>query len=314
MANLQVVGVGVSVVDVLMRMRELPTWDRERHAPASGFSLQGGGPVATAMVAASRLGARVGCVSTAGNDDLGKAKVCALEEEGVDVSHMVIRPEPEHQVSLVFVHEDTGERIFVGLDRYESSQLRASDLDRDYVTSGEYLHVDGLRSGAALQAAKWMREVGKQVMLDGIKTSAPSLDSGFHALVKYVDFLVCGSGFAPALTGKTDIWEAGEAALELGPSIVVQTEGAKGCYTVTAEERFHTPAFKVKVIDTTGAGDVFHGAYLVGLLHRWNPRQCAVFASAVSAIKCTKLGGRAGIPTFEETIAFLRERDIELEG
>ena len=98
----------------------------------------------------------------------------------------------------------------------------------------------------------------------------------------------------------------------MGPSIFVQTEGEDGSYTVTGEECFHTPAFRVNVVDTTGAGDVFHGAYIVGLLHGWNPRQIAQFSTAVSAIKCTKLGGRAGIPCFHEVMSFLNERGVEI--
>ena len=131
-------------------------------------------------------------------------------------------------------------------------------------------------------------------------------------LISYVDVLICGSGFVPALTGKADIWEAGEAALDYGPSIVVQTEGADGSYTVTRDERFHLPAFPVKVLDTTGAGDVFHGAYIVGLLQGWNLRQITGFSTAVSAIKCTKLGGRVGVPCFDDAVAFAREHGVAI--
>ena len=93
-----------------------------------------------------------------------------------------------------------------------------------------------------------------------------------------------------------------------GPKIVVQTEGKDGSYTFTASEHFHLPAFNVDVVDTTGAGDVFHGAYLVGLLHGWSVHRAGIFATAVAGIKCTSLGGRRGIPTYDRTIAFLKER------
>jgi len=89
--------------------------------------------------------------------------------------------------------------------------------------------------------------------------------------------------------------------------------GDRGSYTVTGDDRFHTPAFPVDAVDTTGAGDVFHGAYIVGLLHGWNPKQVALFSTAVSAIKCTQLGGQEGIPSFDATLEFLRDRGIELE-
>jgi len=157
-----------------------------------------------------------------------------------------------------------------------------------------------------------MHDANKTVLYDGGTTNRP-VPERTRRVLEHVDVLICGSGFAQNLTGLSDTWEAAEAALEVGPRIVVQTEGADGSYTVTADDRFHTPAFPIEVIDTTGAGDVFHGAYLVGLLHGWNLRDVARFSAAVSSLKCGKLGGRAGIPTFDETLAFLRDRDIHLE-
>jgi len=105
---------------------------------------------------------------------------------------------------------------------------------------------------------------------------------------------------------------AGRAALALGPRIVVQTAGDEGSWTTTHDDEFATPCFAVDVVDTTGAGDVFHGAYIVGLLHGWDLRQTALFSAAVAALKCTRLGGRLGIPSMEQTLAFLHERDIDL--
>jgi ribokinase len=90
--------------------------------------------------------------------------------------------------------------------------------------------------------------------------------------------------------------------------VVVQTEGKAGSYTTTRAERFHTPSFDVAVVDTTGAGDVFHGAYIVGMLRGWEVRRIVEFATAVSALKCTQLGGRRPIPCFDQVVEFLRER------
>ena len=309
MAALQVVGLGLASLDVLVRLRDMPTW--EHGARLSAFALDGGGPAATAMAAAARLGARAGFVGTAGNDVSAKVKVESLARDGVDLSRLVIRGEPENQVILVCVDESSGERIFSGLQTLGQNQLRVDELDRDYITSAEYLHLEGFHYEAALQAAKWMRAAGKTVVYDGGTTSG-TVGEGARTLLEYVDVLICGAGFAPGLTGRSDAFEAGHAALACGPRIVVQTEGAAGSCTVTASEAFHTPAFAVDVLDTTGAGDVFHGAYIVGMLHGWSLRAIAQFASAVAAIKCTRLGGRAGIPTFREVIEFLKERGVNL--
>ena len=304
-----VVGLGMAVLDILVRLREMPRWDQG--ARLSAVAIDGGGPVATAMVAVSRLGVSAGFVGTCGSDRLGEIKMETLVENDLDVSRVVRRPGPENQVVLVSVHEDTGERVFSGLRNFRDNSLRVDELDRAYITSADYLHLDGSHAEAALQAAQWMHEAGKTVVLDAGTTQGP-VSPSLRDLVEHTDVLICGSGFGPALTGLGDLWEVGEAILERGPRIVVQTEGADGSYTVTPEERFHTPAFEVDVLDTTGAGDVFHGAYIVGLLQGWDVREIAQFSTAVSAIKCTELGGRAGIPTFRETIAFLQERGIDL--
>lgn len=130
-------------------------------------------------------------------------------------------------------------------------------------------------------------------------------------LVKNVDVLISGSGFVQGLTDIPEREKAMHAALEMGPHIVVQTEGEQGCYTVTQDTQFHVPAFSCNVVDTTGAGDVFHGAYIIGLLRGWTLRQNAQFATAVSAIKCGSLGGRAGIPTFDQVVDFLGKMDVD---
>jgi sulfofructose kinase len=312
---LQIVGLGMATLDVLLRLQTMPTW--EHGTRLSDFGFDGGGPVGTAMVAAAKLGARAGFIGTAGNDAAAELKMRSFRDAGVDLSHLIHRAAPENQVVIVHVHADTGERVFSGVARPSDTIIRPHELDRSYITSADYLHLDGYHSEAALQAAKWMHASGKTVVLDGSKTSGP-VRGHMRELVAHVDVLISGSGFAQGLTGETDLWSALAATLEHGPRTAVQTEGEDGSYTVTRDasgalDRFHIPAFSCNVVDTTGAGDVFHGAYIVGLLHGWDVRETARFASAVSALKCTRLGGRAGIPTFHEVCAFLRERGFEVK-
>jgi len=339
--RLDIVGLGLATLDVLIRLGKMPTW--EHGAAVSGFALDGGGPVGTACCAAARLGARVGFVGTAGNDDIAALKVASLQENGVDTSRLVVRDGPENQVVIVHVHEGSGERVFSGLRGsgkpgtparsplstappcsrvgvptapglrgFGAAPLTVEELDRDYVTSARFLHLDGTHGEAALQAARWMREAGGEVVLDCAKTDGRPAHEGLRRLLRDVDILIGGSGCGLSLTGREDPSAAGAAMLDLGPRVVVQTEGAQGSYTTTTAEHFHTPAFAVEVLDTTGAGDVFHGAYLVGLLHGWDLPTVARFATAVAAIKCTRLGGRRGVPTMDDTLAFLQERGFTI--
>ncbi len=306
--NVRVVGLGMSTLDILVRLSELPTW--EQGSRFSAIAIDGGGPVATAIAAVARLGVPAGFIGTYGSDRLGEIKLQTLTECGIDVSRMVRRPAPENEIVLVSVHEQTGERVFTGSRAFQEYQLTVDELDRAYILAADVLHLDGYHADAALAAAGWMRQAGKRVVLDGSATRQP-IPSKMAALVRQVDVLICGAGFGAMLTGRADPWEIGRAILDLGPAVVIQTEGRAGSYTVTRTEQFHTPAFAVEVVDTTGAGDVFHGAYIVGMLRGWNVRRSVQFATAVAALKCTGLGGRRPIPCFDRVIAFLRERKVE---
>ncbi|MBL7201704.1 MAG: hypothetical protein ISS56_16310 [Anaerolineae bacterium] len=308
----QIVGLGLATLDVLIRLQDMPTW--EHGTPVSGFRFDGGGLVGTAMVAAAKLGALVGFVGTAGTDEAAELKLRSFVESGVDLSRLVRRDGPEDQIVLVYVHADTGERVFSGVRGGRREPLRSEELDEEYITSADYLHIDGLlHHEATLQAVKWMHDAGKTVVMDGSKTDRP-VSERHRQIIPYVDVLITGEGYARGLTGLDDIWQAGRAVLQMGPRIFCETVGDRGCYTVTHDEQFHTPAFQVDVVDTTGAGDVFHGAYIVAMMRGWSPRGCALFSTAVSALKCTALGGRAGIPTFEHTIEFLQARGTDLDA
>ena len=308
-APIRIVGLGLATLDVLVRLRDMPTW--QRGTEIQEFGLDGGGMTGTALAAAARLGAAAGYIGTVGTGLAGELKLRSLTDGGVDTSRVRRRAAPENQVVLVCIDE-AGERVFSGVKGLGDDPLRPDELDREYLTATDCLLVDGSHFDAAVTAARWMREAGKIVLFDGSKTGG-RVDPSFRSLLAHTSVLVAGSGFAAALTGEKDIWKAGRAVLETGLDIVVQTEGADGCYTVTADDQFHTPVFPVEVVDTTGAGDVFHGAYAVGLLRGWPLRHVAALASAVAAIKCTRLGGRAGIPAMDEALTFLRERGVQIE-
>lgn len=310
MANLDLVGLGLSTLDVLMRMGDMPRWD----APQGlvDFGLDGGGPVGTACVAAARLGARVGFIGTVGDDLVAELKRRFLSDYGVDLSHLVPTEGPEKQVVGVYVHEQTGERVFSVLEGLRTQCLPPAALDRSYITSARFLHLDGFYHDCALQAARWIHEAGGRVCMDCRRTDDTTVPAQTLELLSEVDILVCGAGFCHALTGEADIWTAGPAAFAFGPQVVVETQGEAGSFTFSGAAHFHTPAFAVEVLDTTGAGDVFHGAYLVALLHGWDLQTAARFATATSALKCSKLGGRRGIPDFAETVKFLSDRGIRL--
>ena len=302
MERLQIIGLGLRCLDIVMTCTDMPTW--EKGGLVQAFALQGGGPAGTAMAAAARLGAATGFIGTLGNDDLADIKRRSLTAYGIDISRMVQRPFPEHQIACVYVQAETGERGFAPLADELAHPVAPDELDRAYLTAADYLLLDGYCPAAGLQAARWMKAAGKTVVVDMEKTAARVPD-WVRELMALTDSVICGEGLSRAFTGESEIVASGRALLQAGPRLVVETLGALGSHTITPTETFHTPAFTVPVVNTTGAGDVFHGAYIVGLRHGWDLKRVARFASAVSALTCTRLAGPERFPTFAEVEAFL---------
>ena len=306
MSGIQAVGLGLATVDILIRLEHMPSWDKT--ASVDNAALEGGGMAATAMVAAARLGIETGYIGITGNDALGEFKIKGLEKEHVDVSRICIQEGPDPHVVVVYVDSRSGERMFAPVKGWDNTSLELENEDMAYIKQADVLLIDGSFREAELTACKWMHESQGTVVFDA--GSVPRNSSFEMGFLNNTDILIAGSGYAQSYTGINDIYKACAALRELGPDTVIQTEGAQGCYTVSQEEQFHTPAFNVDVIDTTGAGDVFHGAYIAGFLKGFSIQDNALFSSAVSALKCMSIGGRSGIPCWEAVLDFLQKQDI----
>jgi len=303
MKKIDVVGIGVSTVDIIVRLSQLPTW--ENPTKFDDIIIDSGGPTGTALCAASKLGASAGFIGTAGNDWFSEYKLESFRIHGVDISQVKRREFEENQIVVVNVEKQSGERIFNPSKDFNSKQLQIHEIDQKYITQAKYLLIDGYHFDVSIKATKWMHQTGNQVIFDGAATKKTHLDDQQVQLVSSSDYLICGSGFVQALTGFSEIENAGKAALDYGPEVVVITIGENGSYLFSKNDSFHTPAFDVSVIDTTGAGDAFHGAFAYGLLQKWELREICIFSSAVSALECMNLGGRKGLPTFNQVKYFL---------
>ena len=292
-----VVGVGYGAVDYLGIVPRYPEIDEKMEM--TEFVKQGGGITATAMAAVGRLGGRASYIGKIGDDDFGKFIIAELEKDGVDTSHVVIQPGASSQFSFVLVDRPSGKRTIFwtacGL------MLEPHDIRREDILAGKVLQVDAHYPRAAIQAATWANEAGIPVVMD-----AGSVREGSEELVERTNCLLASALFAVEFTGEGDPEKAARAMLGGRRRISAVTLGDKGCVCVTEEGAFHQPAFEVDVVDTTGAGDVFHGAFSFGLAKGWPYKEIIEFASAVAAMKCTKLGGRTGIPTFPQALDFLR--------
>lgn len=297
-----VAGLGCACLDFLGIVPHLP--DRDDQVWMSDSTQQGGGMVSTALVTLSRLGVPTAFAGKIGNDMAGRVVREEFDLYGVDSAHLIMAPGAATPVSMILVDESTGQRTIMAGG--SSVEMSPSEVPVGVVASAKYLLLDTTTRQAALAAAGIARDAGVPVVLDADSLSRPQ-DIG--DLLRATDYLIASQVFAEALTGLTSPSEAVEALADYGSSVTVVTLGEAGSLTLAGGRSFHTPAFPVDVVDTTGAGDVYHGAFIFGLLQKWGLKMIAGFASAVAALSCTRLGGRQGIPTLDEAKSFLRDRD-----
>jgi sulfofructose kinase len=295
-----VVGLGSNALDLLGVIDGHPEPDTK--APLRDFEVQGGGMIATAMVACARLGLRARYVGKFGEDYWARLARRLLARDKVDVRWALRARGSAGHVSMMLIDARTGLRT--GFYRRPAAYaIRPWELDRTVMTSGRLLHVDGVDPEAAATAVRWAREAGIRVTMDGERVV-----DGIDAVWPGVDVLVCNPRFLAQVTGRPQLEDGLRALADRGPARVAATLGAEGALGLEGGRLVRAPGFAVPVVDTNGAGDVFHGACAVGELRDWPFGWTLTFASAVAAMKCRALGGRRGIPRLEEVAAFLAER------
>lgn len=293
-----IVGFGVACIDYIV---VAPTVEPGEHTHVRDFIVQGGGLIGTALVAAARLGAHTKILGRIGDDDIGDQIVEGLNAEGVDTSDLIRVPRGESLLSVVLVDPQTAERtIYCKPDR--NIECSTDLINLDSVEKADVILLDAHWADGARIVARRAKEVEVPIVCD-ISPNSQTLD-----IVAMCDYPVVARKAAIAFAGTDDYRLALDRLLSLGAKAAVITCGSDGAYYASSSTWGHVRAFEVEAVDTTGAGDVFHGAFAFGIAKGWDIKDTVRFASAVAAIKCTKLGGRTGIPTFEEAQAFIAAR------
>ena len=300
MDGFDVVGFGIVTTDHIGVLDHFPQEDSKQRLKR--YAQQGGGTVGTPLVACARLGVRAAYLGRIGTGPSSAFVLEDFQREGVDTNHVVTTPEYDPPVGLILVNPETGSRTICWYGP-DAADLRLEDLDRGLIESSQMLYLDAREPFASIFCARWARDVGRMVFMD-----ADNLTDGMAAVLPLCTTIIASQGFASKFFGDADPERAANLLYERFGVLCGVTAGHEGSYLVDAGTPFRQPAFEVDVVDTTGAGDVYHGAFAVGLLHGWPTRDIACFASAVAAMKCRQLGGRAGIPRYEQAVAFLTER------
>ncbi|MFC1826713.1 carbohydrate kinase family protein [Thermodesulfobacteriota bacterium] len=295
--TIDVLCVGAGTYDLVYSVDRNPQPDEKIRA--TSFTGCGGGPAANAAVTVSRLGLQSAFVGYLGNDIFGNAHIDELQQAGVNTD-LVARGEHSSALSVVMVKPD-GSRSLVNYRKPESF-LAAGSVDFTSIDAKVILF-DGHEPYISPSLAKSARQRGIVTLLD-----AGSIHPGTEELAGLVDYLVCSESFGLGFSGKSSEDKALEQLSSYATNVVI-TLGKRGLVWKNAEGSGRTDAFNIKAVDTTGAGDVFHGALAACLAQKWEWQESLVYASTAGALCCMKIGARLGISTKEEVEAFLAGQD-----
>jgi sulfofructose kinase len=296
-----IIGIGICTVDHLLSVSQMPKYGLS--IKASQYLQQSGGLVASALVAATRLGTTTKIIARIGDDDEGQYIQQDLDREGVDASKLLVEANTHTHISMILVDDNTGERSFIS--RWATgSTITLNEISREEITSAKILFVDDVTE-TTLQAAQWAREAGVTVVID------PSCPFDIvKDLLPWVDVPIVPESFATQWMPNDPAETVVKALYDLGARIAIVTLGERGCVVCSADGVQAYPTIPVDVVDTTGAGDAFHGAFMYALLQDWDVPRMTRFAVAVGAMNCRFLGGRTGLPTRQDVDDFLDEFGI----
>lgn len=290
-----VAGFGLNSVDLLAVVAEYPTSNSKQRLQR--FVRLPGGQIATALVTCAKLGWRASYIGAFGGDDLGTLSRDSLVEAGIDIGSSRTAEGATNQFSIIIVDARSGARTVLW-DRHPDLMWDPSEVPRSAVTAGRILLLDCYETAASTQAARYAREAGVPTVIDVEKVRP-----GIAELLQQIDVIITAQDFPSSLTGHEDLGRALEAMADEFPArVVCATLGEEGSLTRCGGREIRTRGFQVDCVDTTGAGDVFRGAFVAGCLKAPDAdvEDVLTYANAAAALNCRALGARGGIPRPQE--------------
>ncbi len=285
-----VVGLGQVTVEMLGVGPRSP----EAVIELSTFSVQSGGAVGTTLSTVAALGGRARYFGRLSDDEFGSMILRGLKDFGVDVGQVLIEPGKISPASFVLVDERTGRRL-VRFTRGSTTPVEPGELSRALFDDARILLVDGRAPNTQVAAAERAKALGITVLLD-----ARSLGPGMGELLDLSDIVIGNERFAAEFSHSSDMKRSLLELTQMGPRIAVITLGEEGAIALENETLVRQPALPIEVHDTTGASEVFRGAFIYGTLQGWPLDRCLPFANAAAALNCRHLGGVGGIPSLDE--------------
>jgi sulfofructose kinase len=293
-----VAGVGLNATDTLILLPRFPSYGGK--VPFEREVLSPGGQVASAMVTCAKLGLRAKYIGTLGDDERGAVQLDSLRSSGVNIDDIEIRRNCPNQSAYILVDQATGERTVLW-HRDDCLAIDPAALTPDKIACARLLHIDGHDTAAVARAAEIARRHQIPVTVD-VDTIYP----GFDRVLPNVDYLVASSEFPSRWTREPDPFRALTMIQEeYGMRVAAMTLGADGALARFEGRFLYSPGFLVDCIDTTGAGDVFHGAFCYSVIESMPLRDALEFSNAMAGLNCTALGARGHIASLAEARALL---------
>ena len=311
---------GPEVVGLGEPMVEFCATDVGRLSGVEQFKRGWGGDTSNFAVSAARQGLSVGHVCRLGGDEFGKSFMDLWAEEGMDISRVIIEKDAWTAIYIISLMEGGGHDFTYYRAGSAASRYSVDDIDVEYISGAKAFHTSGISLAisetmrkATLEALRISREsdgfnsfdVNMRAKLWDIETARVSLAKAFSLS----DVVYASMDDMETLYGFTDMEKAAKHLRNMGVETVVIKHGGKGCYVSTDEKSFTSSGYKIEVVDSTGAGDAFDGAWVKGAIEGWELEKTASFANAVGALTATGLGAVAPIPRFEEAVKLIKEQD-----
>jgi ribokinase len=290
--TIEIFGLGQCAWDYIGQIEKYPSPDTK--SEMSSMVMQGGGPVATALVALTRWGFSCSFCGVVGDDFFGRQIIDSLLEENVDTNQMIIRHGFDSQYAFIVAEKNGGQRT-IYWRRPTGQPAKPEELHYDMIRQARVFYTDGLFPAASIAAARAAKETGAVVVTD-----AGTLREGMLELARYSDYFIVSEVFARAFVKGNDPQKACKELQNLGPEIVGVTLGDRGYLVLNHNEWIERPAYQVNSIDSTGCGDLFHAGITLGVLKGWDLEKTLDFSAWAAACVSTKLGGRAGIPFVDD--------------
>lgn len=293
-----VVGVGLNATDTMILIPHFPAYGGK--VPFLDEVMSPGGQVATAVVCCAKLGLRTKYIGTIGDDERGRIQWESLQGTGVNLDHVQRRENTPNQSAYILIDQTTGERT-VFWSRPEGLRIDPEEITPDQITCARLLHIDGHDTPAVAHAAQIARSHGIPVTVD-----VDTIYKGFENVLPNVDYLITSSEFPERWTGEPDPCKALTLLQETyGMRVAAMTLGAHGALARVDGKFSYSPAFVVNCLDTTGAGDVFHGAFCYSVVKGFSIGETLEFSNAMAALNCTALGARGRIAPEDQARALI---------